>query len=111
MPFCDSWAFAALCDGCKVAAWWYCMRVLLTLHYVYAQCLCMPLAGACLQAVLERTLRSYTCLTVGDQFVVHYNGRTYEIEVGGPSWRLAPEIGRLGASPANSYNSVPNLSY
>jgi ubiquitin fusion degradation protein 1 len=33
------------------------------------------------KAVLERTLRSYTCLTVGDTFVVHYNNRAYEIEV------------------------------
>lgn len=34
------------------------------------------------KAVLERTLRSYTCLTVGDVFVVHYNNKNYEIEVG-----------------------------
>lgn len=33
------------------------------------------------KAVLERTLRSYTCLTVGDCFVVNYNNRNYEIEV------------------------------
>jgi hypothetical protein len=35
----------------------------------------------CAQAVLERTLRSYTCLTVGDCFVVNYNNKNYEIEV------------------------------
>lgn len=35
------------------------------------------------KAVLERALRSYSCLTVGDCFVVHYNNRDYEIEVGG----------------------------
>jgi ubiquitin fusion degradation protein 1 len=35
------------------------------------------------KAVLERTLRSYSCLTVGDCFVVHYNNKDYEIEVGG----------------------------
>ncbi|KAL6763900.1 ubiquitin fusion degradation protein UFD1-domain-containing protein [Haematococcus lacustris] len=33
------------------------------------------------KAVLERTLRSYTCLTVGDCFVVNYNNKNYEIEV------------------------------
>eukprot|EP00775_Hariotina_reticulata_P002575 gene2575-2877_t len=33
------------------------------------------------KAVLERTLRSYSCLTVGDAFVVHYNNKDYEIEV------------------------------
>jgi ubiquitin fusion degradation protein 1 len=33
------------------------------------------------KAVLERTLRSYSCLTVGDCFVVHYNNKDYEIEV------------------------------
>mmetsp|Transcript_35292 Transcript_35292/g.89326 ORF Transcript_35292/g.89326 Transcript_35292/m.89326 type:complete len:361 (-) Transcript_35292:412-1494(-) len=33
------------------------------------------------KAVLERTLRAYTCLTVGDVFVVHYNAKNYEIEV------------------------------
>lgn len=33
------------------------------------------------KAVLERTLRSYSCLTVGDSFVVNYNNRDYEIEV------------------------------
>lgn len=27
------------------------------------------------KAVLERTLRSYSCLTVGDCFVFHYNSR------------------------------------
>lgn len=31
--------------------------------------------------MLERTLRAYTCLTVGDCFVVNYNNRNYEIEV------------------------------
>lgn len=35
------------------------------------------------KAVLERTLRSYSCLTVGDCFVVNYNNKDYEIEVGG----------------------------
>eukprot|EP00878_Enallax_costatus_P043947 GHUV01052069.1.p1 GENE.GHUV01052069.1~~GHUV01052069.1.p1 ORF type:complete len:114 (-),score=31.35 GHUV01052069.1:188-529(-) len=34
------------------------------------------------KAVLERTLRSYSCLTVGDCFVVNYNNKDYEIEVG-----------------------------
>lgn len=33
------------------------------------------------KAVLERTLRSYSCLTVGDCFVVNYNNKNYEIEV------------------------------
>ncbi|PNH08702.1 Ubiquitin fusion degradation protein 1 [Tetrabaena socialis] len=33
------------------------------------------------KAVLERTLRNYTCLTVGDCFVVNYNNKNYEIEV------------------------------
>ena len=33
------------------------------------------------KAVLEHTLRKYTCLTVGDVFVVHYNNKNYEIEV------------------------------
>ena len=33
------------------------------------------------KAVLERTLRGYTCLTVGDCFVVNYNNKNYEIEV------------------------------
>lgn len=33
------------------------------------------------KAVLERTLRSYSCLTVGDCFVFHYNNKDYEIEV------------------------------
>lgn len=35
------------------------------------------------KAVLERSLRAYSCLTVGDTFVVHYNARDYEIEVRG----------------------------
>jgi len=35
------------------------------------------------KAVLERTLRSYSCLTVADCFVVNYNNKDYEIEVGG----------------------------
>lgn len=33
------------------------------------------------KAVLERALRSYSCLTVGDVFVVNYNNKNYEIEV------------------------------
>jgi len=33
------------------------------------------------KAVLERTLRGYSCLTVGDCFVVNYNNKDYEIEV------------------------------
>jgi len=33
------------------------------------------------KAVLERTLRTYSCLTAGDSFVVHYNDREYELEV------------------------------
>ena len=33
------------------------------------------------KAVLEHTLRKYTCLTVGDVFVVNYNNKNYEIEV------------------------------
>lgn len=33
------------------------------------------------KAVLERALRSYSCLTAGDCFVVNYNNRKYEIEV------------------------------
>jgi ubiquitin fusion degradation protein 1 len=33
------------------------------------------------KAVLERTLRTYTCLTVGDCFVVSYNNKNFEIEV------------------------------
>jgi ubiquitin fusion degradation protein 1 len=33
------------------------------------------------KAVLERALRSYSCLTVGDCFVVNYNNKDYEIEV------------------------------
>ncbi|KAI8473018.1 MAG: ubiquitin fusion degradation protein UFD1-domain-containing protein [Monoraphidium minutum] len=33
------------------------------------------------KAVLERTLRSYSCLTLGDCFVFHYNAKDYEIEV------------------------------
>jgi ubiquitin fusion degradation protein 1 len=33
------------------------------------------------KAVLERTLRAYSCLTKGDSFVVHYNDREYELEV------------------------------
>ena len=33
------------------------------------------------KAVLERTLRSYSCLTVGDCIVVNYNNKNYEIEV------------------------------
>ena len=33
------------------------------------------------KAVLKRTLRSYSCLTVGDCFVVNYNNKDYEIEV------------------------------
>ena len=27
------------------------------------------------KAVLEKTLRSFTCLTVGDQIVIHYNNK------------------------------------
>lgn len=34
------------------------------------------------KAVLERTLRAYSCLTVGDCFVLNYNNKEYEIEVG-----------------------------
>ena len=33
------------------------------------------------KAVLERALRSYSCLTTGDSFQISYNGRRYEIEV------------------------------
>lgn len=33
------------------------------------------------KAVLETTLRSYTCLTVGDTFVIHYNNKKYYIDV------------------------------
>lgn len=33
------------------------------------------------KAVLERTLRSYSCLTTGDCFVVNYLNKNYEIEV------------------------------
>lgn len=33
------------------------------------------------KAVLERSLRSYSCLTKGDCFVVNYNNKKYEIEV------------------------------
>jgi len=33
------------------------------------------------KAVLETTLRSYSCLTVGDCIALHYNGRRYFIDV------------------------------
>ena len=33
------------------------------------------------KAVLETTLRQYTCLTVGDTFVIHYNDKKYYIDV------------------------------
>ena len=33
------------------------------------------------KAVLETTLRSYSCLTVGDCIALHYNGRRYYIDV------------------------------
>ena len=33
------------------------------------------------KAVLERTLRGYTCLTKGDTFVLQYNDRRYHIDV------------------------------
>ncbi|CAD7704238.1 unnamed protein product [Ostreobium quekettii] len=33
------------------------------------------------KAVLEKSLRTYTCLTTGDCFVVNYNDKKYEIEV------------------------------
>jgi len=33
------------------------------------------------KAVLERTLRSYTCLTTGDVFPVNYNNKIFEFEV------------------------------
>ena len=33
------------------------------------------------KAVLETTLRQYTCLTVGDTFVIHYNNKKYFIDV------------------------------
>ena len=33
------------------------------------------------KAVLETTLRQYTCLTVGDTFVIHYNNKQYHIDV------------------------------
>ena len=34
-----------------------------------------------LQAVLETTLRGYSCLTVGDTMCVHYNNKKYFIDV------------------------------
>lgn len=33
------------------------------------------------KAVLERTLRGYSCLTVGDAICLHYNGKKYFIDV------------------------------
>ena len=33
------------------------------------------------KAVLETTLRQYTCLTVGDTFVIHYNDKKYYVDV------------------------------
>ncbi|GMH34367.1 hypothetical protein BSKO_02201 [Bryopsis sp. KO-2023] len=33
------------------------------------------------KAVLEKSLRSYTCLTIGDNIAINYNNRKYEIEV------------------------------
>lgn len=33
------------------------------------------------KAVLEMTLRNYTCLTVGDTFVIHYNNKKYYMDV------------------------------
>jgi len=33
------------------------------------------------KAVLETTLRHFTCLTVGDTFVIHYNDKKYHIDV------------------------------
>ncbi len=33
------------------------------------------------QAVLETTLRGYSCLTVGDAICVHYNNKKYFIDV------------------------------
>lgn len=33
------------------------------------------------KAVLERTLRGYSCLTVGDAICLHYNGKRYFIDV------------------------------
>lgn len=40
-------------------------------------------SGACcvVQAVLETTLRGYSCLTVGDTMCVHYNNKKYYIDV------------------------------
>lgn len=33
------------------------------------------------RAVLERTLRNYSCLTTGDTISIHYNDRVYEINI------------------------------
>lgn len=33
------------------------------------------------RAVLERTLRNYSCLTTGDTIAIHYNDRVYEINI------------------------------
>lgn len=45
------------------------------------------------KAVLEMTLRQYTCLTVGDTFVIHYNNKKYFIDV-------------IEAKPANAVSVV-----
>ena len=33
------------------------------------------------KAVLETTLRSYTCLTVGDSILINYNNKRYFIDI------------------------------
>jgi ubiquitin fusion degradation protein 1 len=48
------------------------------------------------KAVLERTLRSYSCLTTGDCFVVNYLNKNYEIEVGLAAGGLAGGLGAGG---------------
>jgi hypothetical protein len=45
------------------------------------------------KAVLERTLRSYSCLTVGDCFVFHYNSRVRFGWWGGGSWLVGRSSG------------------
>ncbi len=52
------------------------------------------------KAVLERTLRSYSCLTVGDCFVVNYNNKEYEIEVRVPSANSSSESADTGHQSA-----------
>ena len=57
------------------------------------------------KAVLEMTLRGFSCLTRGDCICLHYNNKKYYIDI----IEAKPQVDMPSASPLGSYVRMHNL--